>query len=421
MNLLVHHPLWLLAMAVLMLCSAFFSSSEAALFYLGPQDRRRLKSGNRAQRTAARLLADSDRLLTAVLFWNLVVNLAYFTIVSTLSLQLERSGQTAEAGVFAAGALLAIILFGEMFPKSLGVLQPLALSTMVGVPLAAMVRLVGPLIPAFRLASLLSQRLFWPKFQAEPYLHVRDLERAVELSTTDAALVEQEQVVLQSIVSLSEIRVDELMRPRTRFLTFRPPVNLEDLQGQVPPSGYLLITESGTEEVAAAVALYDLCDAPAEHLEHHATAVVYVPWCTTVAEAMEVMQTRQCQVAAVVNELGETIGILTFDDILDTIFGQAPSRSQRLLQQVPIRQVGPGRWELTGMTSLRRLVRHFRVIRQPTKSTTVAGVVQEMLERFPEPGDTCRWGPFQFRVIEVTEREQMLVELRLIQPEEETP
>ena len=51
----------------------------------------------------------------------------------------------------------------------------------------------------------------------------------------------------------------------------------------------------------------------------------------------------------------------------------------------------------------------------------MAGVVQEVLERFPQPGDECRWGPFQFKVIEVTERERMLVELRLAGPEEETP
>ncbi len=418
MGVLTEYPFWLLAMAVLLLCSGFFSSSEAALFYLTPQQRRRLAAGNSAAQVAARLLADSDRLLTAVLFWNLVVNLAYFTIVSILSLELRRTGQATEAGVFAAVSLLAIIFLGEMLPKSLAVLQPQRLSTLVGIPLAAMVRLVAPLIPALRLANLLSRRLIWPRFQAEPYLQVRDLERAVELSTSDAALVEQEQVVLQSIVSLSEIRVAEMMRPRTRFLAFRPPVSLEDLRGQLPPSGYLLITETGTDEVVAAVPLDSLYDVPTEHLERLATMVAYVPWCTSGAEALDVMQKRHCRVIAVVNELGETIGILTFEDILDTIFGRAPSRSQRLLKQASIRQAGPELWQVTGMTSLRRLVRHFRVARPAAKSSTVAGVVQEVLERFPEPGDECVWGPFCFKVTEVTEREQMLVELRLARVEE---
>ena len=52
----------LISMLVLVACSAFFSASEAALFYLRPADRRKLATGGTAQRVASRLLADPDRL-----------------------------------------------------------------------------------------------------------------------------------------------------------------------------------------------------------------------------------------------------------------------------------------------------------------------------------------------------------------------
>jgi len=418
---------WLAAMGVLLLCSAFFSSSEAALFYLNRQQRGRLSTGNRAQRIAAGLLADPDRLLTAVLFWNLVSNLVYFTIVSFTSIQLERDAlkgraHPAEAGIFTLASLLVIIIFSEMLPKSLAVLQAQKLAAVLAIPLAAAVRLLDPVLPGLRLANLLSRRLLWPRFTPEPYLRVGDLERAVELSTTDAALLEQEQTVLQNIVSLSAIRVDELMRPRTRFLSFRPPVCLADLKGEVPPSGYLLVTEPESDEVAGAIALRSLSSIPTEGLQRYAEPVVYVPWSTTVAEALQAMQRHRRQVAAVINEFGETIGILTFDDILDTIFSRTWSRSQRLLKRVPIRQVAPGVWHVTGMTSLRRLVRYFGVQRPASKSVTVAGVIQEALQRFPECGDQCRWGPFHFKVVDVPDAGQLLVELtRLDRPEEDAP
>jgi putative hemolysin len=408
-------------MAALLLGSAFFSASEAALFSLGGPARARLAVGNRAQRIAARLLADPDRLLTAVLFWNLVVNLAYFTIVSIAGLQLERQGHPAEAGVFAVGSLLAIIILSEMLPKSLGVLQPFGLITLLGVPLAATVRAIDPILPGLRLANLLSRRLFCPRFQAEPYLHVSDLERAVQLSTQDAALIEQEQSVLENIVSLSEIRADELMRPRIGLMTFRPPVALADLKGRMTPSGYLLVTEPHSDEVASAVDLRGLSSIPESHLEHCADPVVYVPWSTSVAAALEVMRHRDRQVAAVVNEFGETIGILTFEDIVETIFTRSASRTERLLQREPLGRVGSGRWQVSGMTSLRRLVRRFDVPRPPSKSVTVAGVIQEALERLPQPGDECRWGPFEFRVLEAPDRGQLLVELTLAPTEEDAP
>src|ERR1700758_5161147 len=104
----------LLAMLVLLLCSAFFSASEAALFSLRRAARRELSTGGRAAQVVARLLDDPDRLLTAVLFWNLLINLSIFTIGSIVSLDLKRRGHAADAGVFAFGTLVAVILFGEM-------------------------------------------------------------------------------------------------------------------------------------------------------------------------------------------------------------------------------------------------------------------------------------------------------------------
>jgi CBS domain containing-hemolysin-like protein len=125
-------------------------------------------------------------------------------------------------------------------------------------------------------------------------------------------------------------------------------------------------------------------------------------------------------VAAVVNELGETVGILTFDDLVDTIFTRAPSRVRRLLRRVPIRQVGRGRWQVTGMTGVRRLARFFNVVLPTSKSVTVAGIVQECLERFPEVGDQCGWGPFHLKVVEMPDRDQLVVELTLAPEAEET-
>lgn len=419
MDLLVEEGAWLLAMGGLLLVSAFFSGSEAALFYLSRSDRRKLETGNRAQRIAAGLLTDSERLLTGVLFGNLLVNVSYFTIASITSINLERAERGAEAGVFAFGSLMVIILFGEMLPKNLAVLQPRAVSTLVGLPLAGFVRLLDPILAAFRVVNILSQRVLWPKFEPEPYLRVGDLERAVELSTSDAALLEQEQRVLQSIVTLSEIRADELMRPRTRFLSFRPPVALADLEGRLTPSGYLLVTEPDSDEVAGAVPLRYLSYLPDDHLERLAQPVAYVPWCTTVAQTLDAMQRGGQRVAAVVNELGETIGVLTYEDILDTIFIHTASRSQRLLKRESIRRVGRETWQVTGMTSLRRLARHFGVDRPPSKSVTVSGVIQEVLERLPIPGDECRWGPFSFKVLDVPERGQLLAELTRADQEEE--
>ena len=154
-------------MAVLIACSAFFSASEAAFFYLRPRDRRILAGGNSSQRLAARLLDDPDRLLSAVLFWNLATNIAYFTIVSVAGFQLGRDeayGQSATIA-FGAASLLLIIFCSEMLPKSLAVLRARLVAGWMGAPLTIAVRATDPIMPALRLLNVLSQRLIWPRFK----------------------------------------------------------------------------------------------------------------------------------------------------------------------------------------------------------------------------------------------------------------
>ena len=409
---------WLAAMLVLIGFSAFFSASEAALFYLRPAERNQLEKGNVGERVAARLLNDPDRLLSAVLFWNLVVNILYFALSSVVALKLERQGASgpAVAFSFALGSLITIIFLSEMLPKSLAVIRPLAISGRVALPLSVAVRLTDPVMPLMRGLTRISRRLIWPGFQAEPYIELADMERAIQISSDDHSIVRQEQTVLNNIVKLSDIRVDEWMRPRTHFDIFQPHVALSDLQGKIPPSGYLLVTEPDSEEIEKAFRLDSVTRLEAKDIDSLAQPVMYLPWTATVADALQGLSREQCQVATVVNEFGETIGILTLEDILETVFTHEPSRSKRLLDLNPIHHISPGRWAISGMVGLKQLARYFGISELPeTRNVTVTGVIQEAMQRLVEPGDQCAWGPFEFRVIEAPQTDNVLVEL-LYQP-----
>ena len=406
---------WLIAMLILICCSGFFSASEAALFYLRPSDRRSLKNGHPRDRLAWSLLNDPDRLLSAVLFWNLVINIAYFTIGSIVAIRMESDPVFGQSGciAFAIASLLVIIFFSEMLPKSYAVLKPVAITRTVSLPLSIAVRLLDPFMPVLQAVNLISRRILLPSFKKEPYLETGDLERAIELTgDNDATVIKQEQAVLQNIVQLSKIRIDEWMRPRTQFVNYTPPVSLNDLRS-VPASGYLLVTETGSEEIEKAIRLDNLFDLPDENVERLAGPVLYLPWSATVADALEKMSHRDHEVTVVLNEYGETIGILTIEDVLETVFNYAPSRTKRLLDQNPLHQIEEGKWVVSGMMSLRRLSRELEVDFPETHSVTVAGVIQEAMQRLATPQDECDWGPLHFRVLEIPHRGHMIVEMIL--------
>jgi putative hemolysin len=407
-----------IAMALLAVASAFFSCSEAALFSLQPEDRRKLKSGTTPQRVAVQLLERPERLLMAILFWNLIVNIAYFAIASVVSIRLQHEEQNTEAGMVALISLIALILLGEMGPKTIGVLAPRPISSLLSLPLALSVRLFQPIAPAFSAVNLALRRVLLPNFEKEKYLQLSDLEQAITISTRNEELAAQERLALQNIVQLSDITAEELMRPRTLYRTFSPPVRLDDLGGELPPSGYLLVSETESEEIVGAIPLKLLSSIPRQHLEHFATPVVYVPWCASVATVFDHLNAEDTEVAAIINEFGETIGIVTLEDLLQNVFEDESSRSARLLDTASIRQMGENLWRVTGMTSLRRLSRNFNVELPKSKSTTVAGIAQEVLQRLPEAGDVIDWRPFRFRVLESTDAQRMMLEMERVSAEE---
>lgn len=414
---------WMAAMLLLAAVSAFFSASEAAFFSLRSPQRRRLSRGTATQRLAAHLLEKPDQLPTAVLFGNLVINIAYFAVASLAEFDLQRRPHTPTSlriGLPFA-ALLALILLSEMLPKSLGVLASSQLATAFSLPLALMVRLMQPFMPVLQAVSVLSRRLLWPKFQAEAYLAVADLERAIELSSADASLIEQERAALHGIVGLAELRVDECMRPRNQLAVHRPPVDLRDLDLSSLTGGYVLISEEDSNEIASAVHLNAGWQLSGSPLQREAEPVVYCPWCVSVAEALQQLLNNDREVVAVINELGETIGVLTMEDILDIAFSSRPGRSERLFNRPPIRPLGNGRWVVEGLANLRRVADYFQVELPPTHSVTVAGIVQERLQRLPQRGDQCTWGPFHPEVIQADPSGSILVSLQLVTPTEDQP
>ena len=406
-------------MLVLMAASFLFSAAEAAFFSLSREDRCRLAEGGRLAKLAAELGERSEPLLNSILLGNLIVNLLAFTLSAVVVFRLQESGYGTLAGGVALASLFGVIIFCEILPKDLAILAPRFFAVLFALPISFVVRMLKPLLPAMKTINILSRRLIWPDFEAETLLRIGDLEKAVSLSREDATLLKQEQRVLQNIVLLSEIRVEELMRPRSHIKIFKPPVSLdrvaEELNGRLPRSGFLLISEPDSDEIASAVSLNRLTAVPPGTLwQSDAAPILCVPWSISVAEAFEQLRKSDKEIAAVLNEFGETIGVLTIDDIFQTLFIREQSRSRSLFNRHEIRRINSDRWEVNSLTGLRRLQRKFGIELPGHSSVTVGGLLREILERLPRQGDVCRWGPFEFHVAALADgNDDMVIELRV--------
>jgi Mg2+/Co2+ transporter CorB len=408
-----------LALLGLIAASAFTSASETALFSLTRDDLRRMQTGSLSERRVTDLLRDPEKLLRVVLFWNLLFNLSYFAISLVMMRRLIHAGQQSAAATFGIVGFFALIILGEITPKCLAVLQSRRIAVLAVLPMQVASRIVAPVLPWMGMTTAMLRRVFWPHLRAEPYLDVDDIERAVETSELGVELAQLEQHILGRILELSDMTVEEVMRPRGTYPIWQPPVHLEELRRLPGVPDVMLFADDDRDTVARALPVHDVSRLPEHHLEYLSVPVIYVPWCATVADTLAQLRAGLLSVATVVNEYGETLGVITEGDILDTVLNPAASRVQRLLQQAPIIENADGTFTTTGLTTLRFLTHHldFDVDFEDGDPVTVAALLHQELERFPVVDDECVWSGLKFHVVQAGQPgEEIQVRIERIGP-----
>jgi CBS domain containing-hemolysin-like protein len=403
LNWLAESWLWLLAMGILMLMSAFFSGSEAALFSLNSHSRKKLARAGSAGRIATNLLRDPERLLSAILFWNLLVNMTYFAIAAIVAGKLESDDNTGSSlvVVFTTASLLALIFFSEMLPKSVAVLAALRISSFVGPPLLLAVKLVGPFLPFVTRANQIASRLIWPNLESEPEIDLRDIERAIELGTDDAVLLQRERMALRGLVEMSETRISELMRPRNRLWSSSSPLDRQQLLDELPPSGNLMVTSPSGEMIVQTVAVRSLRPNQLDDLSASCESVIYVPWSALVSQVLDQLQAEGRSVAVVVNEFGELAGAVTLDEILHFVL--APRSDEDFAGTWSVQELEKDHYRVSGSVSVRSLAKRLGIEVSGEGVITLSGYIQRQNGRFPKTGDVATLGRYQLTVTRQTD------------------
>ncbi len=404
-------------MLALVMCSAFFSASETAFFFLSRDQIRRFGAGNSREKMVAHLMADPDRLLTAVLFWNLVINLGYFTVGIVVMNKLTAGDYGPVAAAMGVLNLVGMIVLGEVTPKSIAVVFRHRIAPLASWPLAAAVRILDPIIPILGRTAQILRRSFWPHVTHEAHLQPEDLEKAIDASAAmTSELLEIEQQVLHNILDMNEVMVEEVMRPRNLNVTVAPDETLETLSASVAHADDLLVKDNDTEVFTRAVALSRLTGRTTATMDELAEPIIYVPWCATLAFVLSELRNRYSSVAIVVHEHGEMVGTVTYEDLLVSVLNDSPSRTRRVLRREPLIEIGENRYHAEGLMTLRYLYRHLRISFDAEEEAlnTLAGLFHDELERMPRVGDRITTDGWIFTAIEVSPRGQLRA---LIEPE----
>ena len=329
----------------------------------------------------------------------------------------ERAGPSV-ALAFTAVSLLTIIFFSEMLPKSVAVLAPRQISALVGPPLLMAVKLVSPILPLVTWTNRAARRLIWPDFEPEPEIDLADIERAIELGTDDAALLQRERMALRGLVEMAETRVSELMRPRNKLWTCSDLSDPSIVGDGIPSGGYLMVTTQRGDTITKTIGVRTLRPSQLDDLESACEPVIYVPWSAMVSQVLDQLNAEDRSVAVVVNEFGELAGAVSLVDILDFVL--APRSDDDFAGAWSVQELGVDHYRVSGSVSVRSLTKRLGIESSEEGITTIAGYIQRHNGRFPRTDDTAPLGRFLLTVISQTD-DGLLIDISLVPDEERSP
>ena len=393
--------LYLIALAVLLCLSAFFSGSESALFSLSRTQVRSLRERSAGGRLIARMLDEPRKLLVTILLGNLIVNISATSAATALCLDLfgERG-----LGVAFAGMSIAILAFGEVIPKAFSLRWAERIAGLAIGPLRAFHTVVWPLrvpLAAFSEAviAFVRRHLGAPKrsFTGE------ELLTALRIARREGGIEEFQFEVLSNVISFRRKIVREIMTPSVRVLSAAADTPRQELLRRFAESGHsrMPIHGESPDEMLGVLHIKDLIDPQAatseEDLRSRLRDPHFVRETTSINVVYNEMQQGKHHIALVLDEYTSFAGMLTTEDILEELVGEIyDARDERPLTYM---RFDDDEIVVDGSLDLDEFNKVFGTQLEDPDHETVAGYVMGITGRIPREGEVVEDGALRFQIL----------------------
>ena len=316
------------AVLVLIALSAFFSSSEIAMFSLA---RHRVESmvdeGVPGAAAVAELKGDPHRLLVTILVGNNIVNIAMSSIATGLLVALG-AGQ-GEAVAFATfGITTLVLLFGESAPKSYAVEHTESWALRIARPLQIAELLLLPLVVVFdRLTRIVNQVTGGQAAIESSYVTRDEIQNIIATGEREGVIEEEEREMLQRIFHFNNTIAKEVMTPRLDMTAVSRDATLDEAIETCVQSDHVRVPvyDGNLDNVVGIVNLRDLVRerdyGSGAELEDLVEPTLHVPESKNVDELLTEIQRDRMQMVIVIDEFGTTEGLITLEDMLEEIVG----------------------------------------------------------------------------------------------------
>ena len=401
-----------IVLLLFLIFSAIFSGAEVALFSL---DKKKLKefekNNNLLERYILELIETPRRLLVTILVGNTLFNVGASIVGVALAIEASEILKVNVEIVLTVQIILLtllILFLGEVTPKVIATKNPITFSKLIAFP----VYWVGVLI--YPVAKILTDLIkgFSSKinYKSNTALSASELSELADISVEKGAMEEDEQGLIQGIVSFKTIVVREVMTPRVDMNAIAVDTEFDELMNLINESGHsrLPLYENDLDNIVGVIYAKDLLpflnDDEAKKnlsLRKISRKAMFIPESKHISELLQEFQSQKMHIGIVVDEYGGTSGLISLEDIIEEIVGEI--RDEYDKEENEITELGNNKFILLGKTDIDELNKLVDAdfSSETDDYDTVGGFIFAESGNIPEEGFAFNFNNFKFTVKEV--------------------
>jgi CBS domain containing-hemolysin-like protein len=442
----------LIIMGLIILANAFFATVEFALVSARRTWlQQKAAQGDSRAETALHLLANMNRVVSGTqvgvticslaLGWAGEMSLA--RLLNPIIAPLEPNAAwlvhtIATALMFVVLTFFHVVL-GELVPKQVALGRAERLALLIAWPMRVFLKIASLPQKMLHAASFaIARHLGATSGGASAHSYSgEELKMLVTTSYRSGALPEYQQDMIHNVIDLGEVAVREIMVPRPNIVSIPVESSLEDvvrlvtedLHSRVP------VYQDSPEHIIGVLYTKDLYRVWREQtaqlrrgrapgtgssrpfsLRSLLREVSVVPESKPINELLQEFQKKRRHMALVVDEFGNTVGLVTIEDVLEQIVGEIEDEYD--WAQQPAARQDERLLTLDGQLSLLDLEAQYDIeLPRDLGYETLAGFVLYQLGHIPAKGESFHWGPWRVTVKEVQQHRVARVELeRKVEP-----
>lgn len=407
---------------ILIILSAFFSATETAYSSLNKIKLKNLASGGNKGNKNAKLATQAlhvysnyDKAITAILIGNNVVNIASASIATLICTALFK-----QSGAVISTVLMTIIvlIFGEVVPKAIAKQNAEIIALKVSPILSGLMTVLTPLTFLFSVLIKAVNKKF-SKGTSEPSVSEEELKIIIEEIEDEGVLEQHESELVQSALDFGDITVDEVLTPRVDIVAIEKNDNIDKIKDLFINEGYsrMPVYDKTMDHIIGVLGSKDFFVSLINHegetkISDLMSETMFVPPKKRVDKLLKEMQIKKMHQAVVTDQYGGTLGIVTFEDLIEELVGDIWDETDEVEEDVT--EIATNHYIISGDTSIDDFFEEFEYDEDEYDGSnkTVSGWALEFFEKIPEVGES-----FKYKNIVVTAhdvQEQRIISLEVI-------